>query len=147
MRRYLLALRHLETQLHVDQPVSGVHESNGRLKGDVDIKAVTCNGRNCIIIVSALSMALVFLSEQALWEFDAGTTVTFPTTVFTKTLNTATVDVSILATSNGHQGFTEGEGNGGSTSRSNVTNEATRRVVAVSMSLAWIVVIAKMFSN
>ncbi|KAJ7592313.1 hypothetical protein C8J56DRAFT_742020, partial [Mycena floridula] len=85
--------------------------SDGRLKGDPDVKTVTCNGGNCVITVPAPSMALVFLSNQA-------TTVTFPTTVFTKTLNTATVDASILATSNGHQGFMEGEGNGGSTSRS-----------------------------
>ncbi|KAJ7592275.1 hypothetical protein C8J56DRAFT_781260, partial [Mycena floridula] len=127
------------------------YESDARLKGDIDVKAVTCNGKNCIVIVPAPPMALVFLSEQALWESDAGTTVPFSTTVFTKTLNTATVNASILATSNGHQGFTEGEGNGGSTSRSSGTNEATRRVVAVLMSLAWIVVfisvIARMFSN
>ncbi|KAJ7592239.1 hypothetical protein C8J56DRAFT_1131767 [Mycena floridula] len=122
------------------QTFGGVYESDGRLKGDPDVKTVTCNGGNCIITVPAPSMALVFLSDQALQESDTGTTVTFPTTVFTKTLNTATVDASILATSNGHQGFTEGEGNGGSTSRSSGTNEATRRVVAVSMSFAWIVV-------
>ncbi|KAJ7592337.1 hypothetical protein C8J56DRAFT_743670, partial [Mycena floridula] len=94
------------------------YESDGRLKGDPDVKTVTCNGGNCVITVPAPSMALVFLSDQALQESDTGATVTFPTTVFTKTLNTATVDASILATSNGHQGFTEGEGNGGSTSRS-----------------------------
>ncbi|KAJ7592243.1 hypothetical protein C8J56DRAFT_1131789 [Mycena floridula] len=133
------------------QTFGGVYESDGRLKGDPDVKTVTCNGGNCVITVPAPSMALVFLPDQALSESDTGTTVTFPTTVFTKTLNTVMVDASILATSNGHQGFTEGEGNGGSTSRSSGTNEATRRVVAVSMSLAWIVVfasvIARMFSN
>ncbi|KAJ7592262.1 hypothetical protein C8J56DRAFT_1131806 [Mycena floridula] len=133
------------------QTFGGVYESDGRLKGDPDVKTVTCNGGNCVITVPAPSMALIFLSDQALQESDTGTTVTFPTTVFTQTLNTATVDASILATSNGHQGFTEGEGNGGSTSQSSRTNEAMRRVMAVSMSFAWIVVfvsvIARMFSN
>ncbi|KAJ7572751.1 glycoside hydrolase family 79 protein, partial [Mycena floridula] len=84
------------------QTFGGVYESDGRIKGDLDVKTVTCNGGNCVIQVPAPSFALVFLSEQAFSGSDTGTTVTFPTTVFTKTLNTATVDASILATSNGH---------------------------------------------
>ncbi|KAJ7572959.1 hypothetical protein C8J56DRAFT_1133492, partial [Mycena floridula] len=104
------------------QTFGGVYESDGRIKGEVDVQTVTCNGGNCVIKVPAPGFALVFLSEQALAGSDTGTPVTFPTTVFTKTLNTATVDPSLLATSNGHQGFVEGAGAGGSTSRSSVKN-------------------------
>ncbi|KAJ7592249.1 hypothetical protein C8J56DRAFT_886953 [Mycena floridula] len=123
-------LRRLDSFIWAGRPLA-TYES----EWVVDVKTVTCNGGN----------------YQALSESNAGTTATFPTTVFTKTLNTAMVDASILVRSNGYQGFTEGEGNGGSTSRSSGTNELTRRVVAVLMSLAWIVVfvliIAATFSS
>ncbi|KAJ7572949.1 hypothetical protein C8J56DRAFT_1133482 [Mycena floridula] len=126
-------------------PFGGVYESDGRIKGEVDIQTVTCNGGNCIIKVPAPGFALVFVSEQALAGSDTGTPVTFPTTVFTKTLNTATVDPSLLATSNGHQGFVEGAGAGGSTSRSSVKNGATRWAVA--FSFAWSVVFASVIAR
>ncbi|KAJ7580127.1 hypothetical protein C8J56DRAFT_739584, partial [Mycena floridula] len=91
-------------------------ESDGRLQGTEDVQTVSCNSGTCIVTVPAPGFALVFLSDTALGESDEGTAVTFPTTVLTKTENTATVDQSVLATSNGHIGFALGEQDG-STSR------------------------------
>ena len=83
--------------------------SDGRLSGDQDIQTVTCSGGTCKIQVPAPSFALVFLSDQALSESDNGANMTFPTTSLrTRTVNTATVDPSVLATSNGHGGFRPG---------------------------------------
>ncbi|KAJ7592270.1 hypothetical protein C8J56DRAFT_886976 [Mycena floridula] len=72
------------------QTFGGVYESDSRLKGDLHVKTVTCNGGNRIIAIPAPSSALVFLSEQVLSESDMGTTVNFPTTVFTKILRVNT---------------------------------------------------------
>ncbi|KAJ7592237.1 hypothetical protein C8J56DRAFT_1131763 [Mycena floridula] len=80
------------------QTFDGVYESDARLKGDIDVKAVTA-----MMVGTMSSMAPISLASEA----DAVTTV----------------EASILATSNGYQGFTEGEGNGGSTSRRSGTNE------------------------
>lgn len=48
---------------------------------------------------------LVFLSSAALTETSGAASHTFPTTVLTKTVGTATVNPSVLATSNGHTGM------------------------------------------
>jgi len=64
--------------------------------------------------VPAPSFALVFLSDKALNDSDNGASQTFSTSIQTKTLNTATIDPSVLATSNGHKGFAK---QGGSTSK------------------------------
>ncbi|PFH50113.1 glycoside hydrolase family 79 protein [Amanita thiersii Skay4041] len=90
------------------QTFGGNFNSDGRFMGNEDIQTVNCDqGANtCAIKVPAPSFALVFLTDNALVESgDNGkTTLTFSTTALTKTVNTATVDPSVLATSNGHGG-------------------------------------------
>ncbi|KAF8073315.1 glycoside hydrolase family 79 protein [Lyophyllum atratum] len=85
---------------------------DGRPKGDLNITTLPCNtGTNtCSIPLKAPSFALVFLTDPSLpsagngGNGDTGGAVTFETTALTKTVNTATVDPSVLATSNGHSG-------------------------------------------
>lgn len=82
-------------------------ESDGRLTGDKDIKTISCSDGSCQVKVPAPSFALVFLSEQALGESDSGASRTFATTLHTKTIDTITVDPRVVATSNGHSGFSK----------------------------------------
>ncbi|KAG6857115.1 hypothetical protein H0H87_009242 [Tephrocybe sp. NHM501043] len=81
---------------------------DGRPKGDLNITTIQCDqGANqCHVPLKAPSFALVFLTDP-----NAQTTgnaapdaLTFETTALTKTINTATIDPSVLATSNGHSG-------------------------------------------
>ncbi|KAG1793043.1 uncharacterized protein BJ212DRAFT_1307212, partial [Suillus subaureus] len=58
------------------------------------------------VTVPAPGAALVFLSSNAYAESGNPSTQTFSTTAVTKTANTARVDPSVLATSNGMSGAT-----------------------------------------
>ncbi|TFK36088.1 hypothetical protein BDQ12DRAFT_737177 [Crucibulum laeve] len=80
--------------------------SDGRLEGTEDIQTITCDQANntCAIPVPAPGVALVFLNDDAQTETDGAPATTFPTTALTKTVNTVTIDPSILSTSNGHSG-------------------------------------------
>ncbi|KIK77729.1 glycoside hydrolase family 79 protein [Paxillus rubicundulus Ve08.2h10] len=91
------------------QTFGDVFSSDGRPVGAVDIQTVDCDqSRNvCDVKVPAPGAALVFLSDQALVESDQGPTMTFPTTAYTKLHNTATIDPSVLATSNGGKGLAD----------------------------------------
>jgi hypothetical protein len=89
------------------QTFGGIFESDGRLTGDKDIRTISCSDGSCRVNVPAPSFALVFVSEQALGESDSGASRTFPTTLHTKTINTLTVDPRVIATSNGHSGFSK----------------------------------------
>ena len=81
------------------------HESDGRIKNDLHIDTVTCNGDNtCTINVPAPGFALVFITDDTTNLGGGNLALTFPTTAATKTVNTALVDPSELATSNGHSG-------------------------------------------
>lgn len=86
------------------QSFGGVYESDGRLQGTETIQQVTCNqgANNCQIQVPAPGFALVFLDPGA--NGDSVSTHTFPTTAFTNTKNTVTVNPSVLSTSNGQSG-------------------------------------------
>ncbi|CAL1698444.1 unnamed protein product [Somion occarium] len=88
------------------QTFGGQFESDGRLKGNETIETINCDqGQNtCAIKVPAPGVALVFFSDQALQESEPSSTATFATTAVTRTLNTATIDAQVLATSNGHSG-------------------------------------------
>jgi hypothetical protein len=99
----------------VQQSFGGNFESDGRLMGQQDIQTITCNGGSCQVQVPAPSFALVFLSDQALSESDNGAVETFSTSLKTKAAH-ATVDPSVLATSNGHVAFSN---HGGTTSPRN----------------------------
>ena len=78
--------------------------SDGRLQGELDVQTVTCDTTNlvCDITVPAPGLALVFLDDDSYNEVTPSSTLTFPTTYVTATVNTAQVDPSVLATSNGH---------------------------------------------
>jgi hypothetical protein len=91
------------------QTFGGYYSSDGRLKGDEDIQTVTCDqaGNTCQIKVPAPGFALVFFTDNALTESDNPAQQTFATTVQTRTINTATVDLGTLATSNGARGMSD----------------------------------------
>ncbi|KDR78253.1 hypothetical protein GALMADRAFT_119254 [Galerina marginata CBS 339.88] len=83
--------------------------SDGRPVGTEVIKPVTCTPNPagsgspiCTISVPAPGAALVFLT--GLTETAVAASTTFATTVYTQTKNTARVDPTELATSNGHSG-------------------------------------------
>ncbi|KAJ6590236.1 hypothetical protein B0H10DRAFT_1961170 [Mycena sp. CBHHK59/15] len=87
------------------QTFGGNFASDGRPMGDEDVKTVQCDtgAQTCTVVVPAPGFALVFLSDSALTESAGAATATFPTTAHTKTHNTATVDPSVLSTSNGNR--------------------------------------------
>lgn len=66
--------------------------------GDEEVHTVLCDG-SCQVSVPAPGFALVFLGGD---EVVVVETQTFPTTVQTRTANTATVAGGVLETSNGH---------------------------------------------
>ncbi|TFK48176.1 hypothetical protein OE88DRAFT_1635030 [Heliocybe sulcata] len=88
------------------QTFGDVLSSDGRLQGTEDVQTVNCDQTNnqCSIRVPAPGFALVFLSDSAYSDSAPSATQTFSTTAVTKTMNTATIAASVLATSNGHSG-------------------------------------------
>ncbi|KAH7882118.1 glycoside hydrolase family 79 protein [Phlebopus sp. FC_14] len=91
------------------QTFGDAFSSDGRPVGVIDVKTIDCNQTNnvCNVQVPAPGVALVFLTDQALAESDQGPTMTFPTTAYTKLENTATINPSVLATSNGNRGLSD----------------------------------------
>jgi len=89
------------------QTFGGIFQSDGRLMGTENITTVQCDQTTnlCAVKVPAPGFALVFLNDDAFTENDGGPSTTFPTTAQTKTINTITIDPSVLATSNGHSGM------------------------------------------
>ncbi|KAF7316422.1 Glyco-hydro-79C domain-containing protein [Mycena indigotica] len=87
------------------QTFGKIFESDGRPMGTEEIKTVNCDAaaQTCTVEVPAPGFALVFLSDSALTETAGAPSVTFTTTALTKTRNTATIDASVLATSNGNR--------------------------------------------
>ena len=80
---------------------------DGRFRGKESISTVPCDQSSgtCNIQVPAPGFALVFLNPGALSETEPKSTVTFSTSTVTgRNENTATVNPSVLATSNGHSG-------------------------------------------
>ncbi|GJE89063.1 glycoside hydrolase family 79 protein [Phanerochaete sordida] len=88
------------------QTFGGEFESDGRLMGQETIQTVPCDttAGTCTINVPAPGFALVYVSDTAVQDSEPAATATFSTTALTKTVNTATIDQSVLATSNGHSG-------------------------------------------
>ncbi|KAG8940870.1 hypothetical protein FRC04_004980 [Tulasnella sp. 424] len=93
------------------QTMGQQYASDGRLYGDASIQTIQCDTAAglCNIPVPAPSVALVFLSDEALQNSggvsgDAtGSTLTFATT-YTSGKVHATIDLAALATSNGRNG-------------------------------------------
>ena len=82
-------------------------KSDGRLQGEEQIVNVPCDTATstCTVTVPAPGFALVFLNDKAYGDSTpSGGTLTFATTAYTRTVNTATIDPKALATSNGHSG-------------------------------------------
>ncbi|KAG5637249.1 hypothetical protein H0H81_005247 [Sphagnurus paluster] len=84
------------------QTLGNKFKVDGRLKGELEIVKIACDqGANlCRVPVKAPGFALVFLTDPTATAAGEDI-VTFQTSAFTKTANTATVDPSVLATSNG----------------------------------------------
>ncbi|PPR01293.1 hypothetical protein CVT24_006368 [Panaeolus cyanescens] len=79
---------------------------DGRLRGEMDIPTIQCDSATnaCTVPVRAPGFALVFFDQgdQAMNLGQA--TQTFATSAYTKLHNTAYMDPSVIATSNGHSG-------------------------------------------
>ena len=89
------------------QSLGGNFKSDGRFQGEENVVTVPCNAANntCTVRVPAPGFALVFLSDKAYTDsVPSGDVETFATTAYTRTINTATIDPKVLATSNGHSG-------------------------------------------
>ncbi|KAJ7054036.1 glycoside hydrolase family 79 protein [Mycena amicta] len=87
------------------QTFGGPFESDGRLTGTEQIQTVTCSTNNtCDIKVPAPGFAMVFLADLPTSAETFDGVKTFATTALTRTLNTATVNPTLLATSNGQAG-------------------------------------------
>ncbi|KAH7925637.1 glycoside hydrolase family 79 protein [Leucogyrophana mollusca] len=80
--------------------------SDGRLQGDLSVDTISCDQSTstCSVTVPAPGVALVFLTSAAFSESNPSSTETFPTTAVTNTVNTASINASVLATSNGMSG-------------------------------------------
>lgn len=78
---------------------------DGRLKGELDVVTITCDqaANACHIPMKAPAFGLVFLKDTD-YTTDEESEVTFSTTAQTRTINTATYDPEVLATSNGGSG-------------------------------------------
>ena len=89
-----------------NQTLGGQFEADGRLQGDLHLETVQCDQQNnvCNVKVPVPGFALVFMSDDAAKESEPASTATFGTTAVTKYKNTATIDPSVLATSNGQGG-------------------------------------------
>jgi hypothetical protein len=95
--------------------------------GSLDVQTVQCNSDNtCSINVPAPGFALVFFNDDVFGEVTPQTTETFSTSIATKTINTVTIDPSVLATSNGQSGATRKLG---STSPGSAQSGAVRLAV------------------
>ena len=89
------------------QSLGANFKSDGRLQGEEKVVTVPCNAVNntCTVRIPAPGFALVFLNDKAYTNsVPSGDVVTFATTAYTRTINTATIDPEVLATSNGHSG-------------------------------------------
>ena len=94
------------------QTLGARFESDGRWKGQESVQTIECDQTKnaCQIKVPAPGAALVFFSDSAQQAAVSESVATYPTTVITQTKNTVTIDATLLATSNGHNGKTRGRG-------------------------------------
>jgi hypothetical protein len=100
--------------------------SDGTLKGDRVTDTITCNDGVCVIPVYAPSVALVFLTDDALSSSTPSETAApFATTVIGT--GDATVDPRVLETSNGQNGGK------GSTSKGSAASDDSRRRAQVGL--------------
>jgi hypothetical protein len=90
------------------QTLGNNFESDGRLKNQEVIQTIQCDtaANTCNIPLKAPSLALVFLTEEALANSspDPAATQSFETSILTNLRKTATIGQDALATSNGRGG-------------------------------------------
>ncbi|KAF9458514.1 glycoside hydrolase family 79 protein [Collybia nuda] len=88
------------------QTLGNKFQVDGRMKGELDVITIPCDQsiNACGIPVRAPGFALVFVADPAADGAHGESVHTFETSAYTKTINTATVDPEVLATSNGHSG-------------------------------------------
>ena len=82
-------------------------EADGRIRGELKLETVQCDqaSNTCQVRVPAPGFALVLMNDDAVAEATRyQNTETFATSAVTKLKNTATIDPSVLATSNGQNG-------------------------------------------
>ncbi|KAH7103155.1 hypothetical protein BKA62DRAFT_69386 [Auriculariales sp. MPI-PUGE-AT-0066] len=102
--RYLTAPNGLTSKFNVtyaNQTFGGYFESDGLLKGQQVTETVQCTNGICPIQVPAPGAAVVFLTNDLVFNAETDEFHTFATTATTKMYNTAAVDGLTLATSNG----------------------------------------------
>ncbi|KAF8267751.1 hypothetical protein EI94DRAFT_1729509 [Lactarius quietus] len=94
------------------QTLGNDFEVDGRLSGTLNVTTISCDtsSNTCSIPVPAPGFALVFLTSAALSAVSPASTVTFPTTTQTRTVNTVFIDPAVLATSYGHSGMEDVHG-------------------------------------
>jgi hypothetical protein len=88
------------------QTLGNDFEADGRLSGTLNVTTVPCDTSTniCSIPVPAPGFALVFLTSTDA-AVSPASTLTFPTSTQTRTVNTIYIDPSVLATSYGHSGM------------------------------------------
>ncbi|KAJ3476918.1 hypothetical protein NLI96_g10822 [Meripilus lineatus] len=88
------------------QTMGTMFKSDGRFQGNHTTTTVNCDqvANTCNVQVPAPGFALVFFTTDALDEVSPQMPMTFATSALTRTQNTATVDPTVIATSNGHGG-------------------------------------------
>ncbi|KAF7967357.1 hypothetical protein HWV62_34635 [Athelia sp. TMB] len=88
------------------QDFGAAFAADGRLQGNLSVQTVQCTANICEVQVPAPGFALVFLTDSAFSEVNPAPSAvaTFSTTTSKKSGVTATVNPSVLATSNGHGG-------------------------------------------
>ncbi|QRV80175.1 glycoside hydrolase family 79 protein [Ceratobasidium sp. AG-Ba] len=122
------------------QTLGNHFESDGRLKNDEVVETIQCANGACPIPLKAPSLAVVFLTDEALKNSspDPSATMSYETSILTRVRHTATIDQAVLETSNGRGG---GWGNPlGSTSfgsvgaaRANVVIPGIGMIIAIVM--------------
>ncbi|KAG8916728.1 hypothetical protein FRC00_014472, partial [Tulasnella sp. 408] len=99
---------------------SAIFTSDGRLTGDVETVFIPCDqaSNTCTVPVKAPSVALVFLSDDAIAQSspaDAASSLTFATSIYTGKGQHPIIDPAVLKTMNGDGG--PGPRHTGSTSK------------------------------
>ncbi|KAI6122360.1 glycoside hydrolase family 79 protein [Pisolithus croceorrhizus] len=106
--KYLLApsVSNKDNITWAGQTFGSTFGSDGRFQGLPYTTTIPCSTstNSCTVPLPAPCIALIFLTSSAYAESSPSTTVTFATTAVTQTWNTATIDPTALATSNGLSG-------------------------------------------
>ena len=108
-----------------EQTLGSQFASDGRLQGTESVQSLTCDtsSNTCMITVPAPGMALVSFTPTS----DAAyPTHTYATSTMSATTTKATVDPSVIATSNGSKGG--GAGMGSTSREKSQTSRATSQV-------------------